>query len=101
MAFVLQESSLVVALCVETNNNESLMYLQIVLLSVSIIFQLLTLVAFCVSPEMHNLHGKSIACQTGTLMVAFIAFSCTYLTGSWMGNYALCKLNGKCCNMWS
>jgi hypothetical protein len=69
-------------------------YLYPVFMIISIIFLFLTLVAFFMSPEMQNLHGKSIACQSGTLMVAFIAFTVTYLAGS-NSSVALCKLFGN------
>jgi hypothetical protein len=69
-------------------------YLYPVFMIISIVFLFLTLVAFFMAPEMQNLHGKSIACQSGTLMIAFIAFTVTYLAGS-DSSITVCKIFGK------
>jgi hypothetical protein len=69
-------------------------YLYPVFMLISILFLFLTLVAFFMAPEMQNLHGKSIACQSGTLMIGFIAFTVTYLAGS-NSSKTVCKAFGK------
>lgn len=69
-------------------------YLYPVFMIISIVFLFLTLVAFFMAPEMQNLHGKSIACQSGTLMIAFIAFTVTYLTST-DSSMVVCKVFGK------
>jgi uncharacterized membrane protein len=81
----------------EEQNQEQLkgfqFYLYPIFMIISIVFLFLTLVAFFMAPEMQNLHGKSIACQSGTLMVAFIAFTVTYLVGA-DSSIAVCKVFG-------
>ncbi|XP_059486865.1 G-protein coupled receptor Mth2-like [Neocloeon triangulifer] len=57
-------------------------YLYPVFMICSVIFLFLTLLAFIVTPEMKNLHGKSIACQSFTLMMAYIGLTVTYLSGT-------------------
>ncbi|CAB3386563.1 Hypothetical predicted protein [Cloeon dipterum] len=52
-------------------------YIYPVFMIFSIICLLLTLLAFFFTPEMRNLHGKSIACQSFTLMMAYIGLTRT------------------------
>jgi len=65
---------------------------------ISIFFLFFTLVAFFLAPEMQNLHGKSIACQSGTLMVAFIALTVNYLEGR-NNHMTVCKVFGEVKNL--
>jgi hypothetical protein len=47
----------------------------------STFFLLLTLVAFFLSPEFNNLHGRSMACQAGSLLIMYLCMTVIYLTG--------------------
>lgn len=84
---ILQESALVVFVCmtdeeIDQIQNKSLdlkFKLYPVFMLISVVFLFFVLVAFYVTPEMQNLHGKSIACQSGSLMIAFIALTITNL----------------------
>jgi hypothetical protein len=69
-------------------------YFYLVFMIISTIFLLLTLVAFSIAPEMQNLHGKCIACQSGSLMIAFVALIVNYLGGS-HNSVATCIVFGK------
>ncbi|XP_065336052.1 G-protein coupled receptor Mth2-like [Cloeon dipterum] len=66
-------------------------YIYPVFMIFSIICLLLTLLAFVFTPEMRNLHGKSIACQSFTLMMAYIGLTITYFSGT-DSNLVVCKL---------
>jgi multisubunit Na+/H+ antiporter MnhG subunit len=68
-------------------------YLSLVFMLVSIIFLLLTVVAFFIAPEMQNLHGKCITCQSGSLMIAFVALTVIFLEIS-SSSDAVCKVVG-------
>ncbi|XP_059489905.1 G-protein coupled receptor Mth2-like [Neocloeon triangulifer] len=48
----------------------------------SIISLFLTLLAFILTPEMKTLHGKSVACESFTLMMAFVGLTVTHLSGT-------------------
>jgi O-antigen ligase len=80
--------------CMDSQTTSNVSYLVPVLMLASAVFLMLTLVAFCVVPEMQNLHGKSIACQSASLMVAFVAMSVTQLTGA-DSSIVTCKTFGK------
>jgi type II secretory pathway component PulF len=96
----------------ETTQNQShsqkelKFYLYPLFLLISATFLALTLLAFFLVPQMRNLHGKSIACQSGTLMIAFISFAAAYLRGFINISETTCKAFGKifgiilgdCCN---
>jgi hypothetical protein len=79
----------------QTNSMAFKFYLYPVFMLISVIFLFLTLVAFTMVPEMQNLHGKSIACQSGTLMIAFIGFAVTNLAGFLNISVATCKAFGN------
>jgi hypothetical protein len=49
---------------------------------VSAFFLLLTLIAFFLSPEFNNLHGRSMACQAGSLLIMYLGMTLIYLTGA-------------------
>ncbi|CAB3381918.1 Hypothetical predicted protein [Cloeon dipterum] len=66
-------------------------YIYPVFMIFSIICLLLTLLAFFFTPEMRNLHGKSIACQSFTLMMAYIGLTVTYFSGT-DSKLIVCKL---------
>jgi hypothetical protein len=92
-----QESAILVFICMSDEEMEPEgieIYLYSFFMFISIFFLLLVLVAFFTSPEMQNLHGKSIACQSGTLMVAFIALTVIYLAGA-DSSLVVCKIFGK------
>ncbi|XP_059486773.1 G-protein coupled receptor Mth-like [Neocloeon triangulifer] len=55
----------------------------------SAICLLLTLIAFVLTPERNSFHSKSVACQSGCLLVSFLGLAITYLTGE--------KSNEKIC----
>jgi hypothetical protein len=78
----------------QENDVEIQFYLYPIFMIFSIIFLMMTLVAFFVAPEMQNLHGKSIACQSGTLMIALIGLTVTYLAGS-SSHMSVCKTFGN------
>jgi hypothetical protein len=68
-------------------------YLYPGLMIISTVFLLLTLFAYFVAPEMNDLQGKSIACQSGTLAVSFIGYTVVQLTGDIINNTG-CKIAG-------
>ncbi|XP_059489952.1 G-protein coupled receptor Mth2-like isoform X2 [Neocloeon triangulifer] len=78
---------------IEDNSLRRIIYTALIL--VSALFLLFTLIAFLMAPEMQNLHGKNIACQSLTLMLGMIGLA---LIG--FGNFenhankTLCKITG-------
>ncbi|XP_059487689.1 G-protein coupled receptor Mth2-like [Neocloeon triangulifer] len=86
-----EDGKLRVLQCFYTETNGFKFYLYPVFMIGSVIFLFLTLLAFIVTPEMKNLHGKSIACQSFTLMMAFIGLTVTYLSGT-DNHIVVCKM---------
>ncbi|CAB3386562.1 Hypothetical predicted protein [Cloeon dipterum] len=84
-------------MCAESGNydgfpeKEIQYYIYPVFMIFSIICLLLTLLAFVFTPEMRNLHGKSIACQSFALMMAYIGLTVTYYSGT-DSHLIVCKL---------
>ncbi|XP_065334594.1 G-protein coupled receptor Mth2-like [Cloeon dipterum] len=75
----------------ETSNSTKYMVYPVFMI-ISIVCLLLTLLAFVFTPDMRNLHGKSIACQSFTLMMAYIGLTVVQTCGSIMHGTTTCKI---------
>lgn len=65
-----------------------------VFMAISIVFIILTILAYIFTPEMKSLHGKCIIFQSGTLAVAYVGFIIIHQTGSF-SHIAVCKISGN------
>jgi hypothetical protein len=61
---------------------------------VSAFFLLLTLIAFFLSPEFDNLHGRSMACQAGSLLIMYLGMTLIYIMGTTI-QLSLCITTGR------
>lgn len=60
----------------------------------SAIFLLLTLIAFYLTPDHNNVHGRSVVCQSGSLLIVYIGLTINYLTGD-TNKDQVCIIVGK------
>jgi len=80
---------------ISTSPNKSVkFYIYPVFMIISILFLLMTIVAYYLTPEMKTLQGKCIVCQAATLMLAFFGFVVSYLTGSF-SHIIVCRVFGE------
>jgi hypothetical protein len=60
----------------------------------SAVFLLLTLIAFFVTPEHNTVHGRSVVCQSGSLLIVYVCMTINYLTGE-TSNDQVCIIVGE------
>jgi hypothetical protein len=62
--------------------------------AISVVFLAFTLIAFLIAPEMKNIQGKSIACQSAYLMIAYVALILSHLRIT-TEDLVFCKILGN------
>ncbi|KAB0797182.1 hypothetical protein PPYR_08176 [Photinus pyralis] len=80
-------------LCFKEDTNEAIKFqIYRIFLVFSCVFLILTLVGYICLPEMQNLHGKTLMCHCGSLLVAFIILAVLQFFPKHEGAY--CKTMG-------
>uniref|UniRef100_A0A1E1WU03 G-protein coupled receptors family 2 profile 2 domain-containing protein n=2 Tax=Pectinophora gossypiella TaxID=13191 RepID=A0A1E1WU03_PECGO len=60
--------------------------------TLSAVFLLITVMVYCCLPELHNLHGRTVICHAGTMLVAYSCLARVQFDK--VGEPALCKFLG-------
>jgi len=77
----------------ETNNSDIKFKIYPAFFIMSAIFLLLTLIAFFLTPDHNTLHGRSIVCQSGCLLIMYIGLTINYLSGE-TNQIEVCQITG-------